>query len=1174
MKRVFLIALCLSCSPLVHAYQLDGPPKVLADSGQVIDLQLEGAMIGPEWPQRVRERGFRVRGEQIQVVVESSRAEWVGRWIEVRGGSHVIVSGDFVQAWLPQWLIPLLAQEDGITRIGRPDYAVIPLPPIDLASEKEGAATSEGVAAMNAPAWHNAGFIGSGIKVGIIDGGFEDYETLLGSDLPSADHIEFRSFGGTTNNGSGNHGTGCAEVVYDIAPGAELYLALVSTNFEIQTALHWLETNGVHVATMSLGFMTLSPGDGTGDLHDRIAVAVHESDLVFATSAGNSRQSHWQGQTTDDDGNDWVEFKPGEEINIFPLSFSDGDTISTSIVWNDWTNVDQDYSLHLFRLDEDDNPEEVATADRLQTGGLNQRPTESLSFTVHNAGWYGIGVFRKNVDGVNDLEVFDPELDLGIGVEEGSLTIPADSPDVLAVAAASSSGSYTVRSFSSAGPANGPGGSLDGGLMKPNITGYDGVSTVTLGSFYGTSAASPHVAGAAALVREAYPTWDQAEVRVFLEEQAIDKGVGGQDINYGWGRLNLGLEPGSTCEFSISPEMVTIAADNPGPRVTVTTTEGCFWTVSSNTSWLEALPDSAVGPGRVVVRAEANTTSSAREGTVRIAGIDFVVTQEGLLCEVELLPLLAEYAAAGGNGEIQVDTDPDCAWTAVTTSSWIEITAGESGSGDGSVQYFVEANMADADRLGTIEIGDGVVSISQSGRAGAIWVSRVGGIADKPGAEETRWNSDLALLNSSDTDVEATLVYRHEDGEASRTATIGAGEIEEWKRAPVTLFQVEDSSGVVEVTADGPLEITARTYNDSATGTFGQFLPGVSVAEALAAGETAVLAPLASNDGFRTNVGFVDVSGDGGTGIVTLFDTAGNQRGNTVEIEVSPGGWSQQDRIFDEANAGDCDSCYAVVEVLGGLGGLWSYASVVDNGSGDPTTVFQVPLTAAKTSRRWLVAGIAEGAGDNDTQWKSTLAVVNHSGGFLGATVGFRSSEGASDVDLDFPGNGMNIWNDAVGDLFHMPSSAGAVEIVSAGAPVTTARTYNEGSEGTFGQFLPAVEESQAIGEGEVGLLTQIKRTTGFRTNIGFVNFGDVLCEVKISLFDEEGVKKGTEIEVEVPAGGWFQKNRVFNAAGIDECPLGYAQLEVISPDCKVWGYASVVDNGSGDPTTIPMSGK
>ena len=68
MKRVFLITMCLSYAVLVQAYQLDGPPRVVADAGQVIDLQLEGAMIGPEWPQRVRERGFRVRGEKIQVV--------------------------------------------------------------------------------------------------------------------------------------------------------------------------------------------------------------------------------------------------------------------------------------------------------------------------------------------------------------------------------------------------------------------------------------------------------------------------------------------------------------------------------------------------------------------------------------------------------------------------------------------------------------------------------------------------------------------------------------------------------------------------------------------------------------------------------------------------------------------------------------------------------------------------------------------------------------------------------------------------------------------------------------------------------------------------------------------------------------------------------------------------
>ena len=56
-----------------------------------------------------------------------------------------------------------------------------------------------------------------------------------------------------------------------------------------------------------------------------------------------------------------------------------------------------------------------------------------------------------------------------------------------------------------------------------------------------------------------------------------------------------------------------------------------------------------------------------------------------------------------------------------------------------------------------------------------------------------------------------------------------------------------------------------------------------------------------------------------------------------------------------------------------------------------------------------------------------------------------------------------------------------------------------------------------------------------------------------------------------IPAGRWTQVNRVFQAAGVSQCPIGYAVVTPVTPGCLVWAYASVVDNGSGDPTTIPM---
>ena len=44
---------------------------------------------------------------------------------------------------------------------------------------------SEGAAVTRAPLWHGAGFTGSGVKVAILDPGFQGYQALLGTELPA-----------------------------------------------------------------------------------------------------------------------------------------------------------------------------------------------------------------------------------------------------------------------------------------------------------------------------------------------------------------------------------------------------------------------------------------------------------------------------------------------------------------------------------------------------------------------------------------------------------------------------------------------------------------------------------------------------------------------------------------------------------------------------------------------------------------------------------------------------------------------------------------------------------------------------------------------------------------------------------------------------------------------------
>jgi subtilisin family serine protease len=54
----------------------------------------------------------------------------------------------------------------------------------------------------------------------------------------------------------------------------------------------------------------------------------------------------------------------------------------------------------------------------------------------------------------------------------------------------------------------------------------------------GTSMATPHVAGVAALILAKHPAWNAAQVRYAIQSTATDKGTAGRDDEYGWGLID------------------------------------------------------------------------------------------------------------------------------------------------------------------------------------------------------------------------------------------------------------------------------------------------------------------------------------------------------------------------------------------------------------------------------------------------------------------------------------------------------------------------------------------------------------------------------------------------------------------------------------------------------------
>jgi subtilisin family serine protease len=293
---------------------------------------------------------------------------------------------------------------------------------------------------------------------------------------------------------------------------------------------------------------------GPPDTPEGIVAAARAAGILWVNAAGNRAQQHWSGTFVDTNANGWNEFAPGDEGNT--IAVQAGAVACAALKWDDWPASAEDYDLY---ISSSPGGTIVASSTGSQTGF--EPPTE-LACVVNSSTStqsYAIGIRAAHlVTGRPvrfDLFVY-PGSDLQYQVTQGSVTEPGTSPSALTVGATCWRGNG-LESYSSQGP------TIDGRL-KPDLVGPDSVSSFTFGpfsgcgvsGFAGTSASAPHVAGAAALVKQANPAFGPAELQAYLEQNALDLGAPGKDAAFGSGQLMLAAAPRLPLRACVVPAVV------------------------------------------------------------------------------------------------------------------------------------------------------------------------------------------------------------------------------------------------------------------------------------------------------------------------------------------------------------------------------------------------------------------------------------------------------------------------------------------------------------------------------------------------------------------------------------------------------------------------------------------
>ena len=535
-------------------------PLTYPKAGSVLDDLISRVASGEITAQQAAQEAPLHRGDAVAVTirVQSANVNGVVTFLQSNGVTPRNQGEDYVEAFVPIRLLGTVSQQTGVLRMRmiqppEPDQMAVP---------------GNGPAVHGSPAWNSAGYRGQGIKVGIIDGGFTGLIGLVGTELPAI--VQASCYTSASDSPTSTfsacetsfHGTAVAESVLDIAPGVELYIANPMSGGDLQDAVDWMITHGVDVINHSASHRFRAPGDGTSPFADSPLKAVDravDNGIVWVNSAGNAAQMTWFKRAPFSYSSlRYIRFEGSDSSNS--VSLRKGQRIRVQLRWDDnWTTgATSDLGIY---IGNSSTLKLLKSADNWQDGTPGQIPFEFLTFVAPSDGEYDLLVKRwsgTEPDWIQLTVWGRPTLEHSTA--NGSIGNPGESanPGMLTVGAAHWNAVNTIESYSSQGP-------LPDGRIKPDVVGAACGQTVAYGSdpFCGTSQASPHVAGMAALVRQRFPKATTAQVVEYLKENAQQR-VSSPDPNNTWGHGFAVLPP-------ISPHTVSCTngttvpnpADNP-----------------------------------------------------------------------------------------------------------------------------------------------------------------------------------------------------------------------------------------------------------------------------------------------------------------------------------------------------------------------------------------------------------------------------------------------------------------------------------------------------------------------------------------------------------------------------------------------------------------------------------
>ncbi|MBL8186413.1 MAG: S8 family serine peptidase [Acidobacteria bacterium] len=452
------------------------------------------------------------------------------------------------------------------------------------------------------------GVNGSGVKIGVLSDGVNSLAAAQASgDLPAVTVLPGQA-------GSGDEGTAMLEIVHDLAPGAQLFFATAFTSItSFAQNIRDLRTAGCDIIVDDIIYFAESPfQDGqagsvvaptNGGVVIQAVKDVTAAGALYFSSAGNEgnvtdgTSGTWEGNFNANGAGTGALAGAGTLHNFGDGGISNLVTASASITTLHWSDPlgasGNDYDIYVLNgalttvfdastgvQDGNDDPFEIF-------GGAftNERIVVALFSGVQR--FIRVENFRGRLQRNTTGATFGHScaaLAFGVAATPAAAAIGAP-PNPVGPFPNPHSAANLSELFTADGPRQlfynqdstpiTPGNVLAGGGLirqKPDITAADGVATSAPGfnPFFGTSAAAPHAAAIAALVKSANPALTAAQIRTALINSAIDIEAAGVDRNTGAGIVMayqalqaIGAQPQANLTLGATT-VVEAAGDNDG----------------------------------------------------------------------------------------------------------------------------------------------------------------------------------------------------------------------------------------------------------------------------------------------------------------------------------------------------------------------------------------------------------------------------------------------------------------------------------------------------------------------------------------------------------------------------------------------------------------------------------